>query len=69
MYAWPFPFPSWIAPGHQSAHDALAPTKSVLSELPLSIKWVIRAWQLPSGEFGKPRKLQPQPGSQLQNSR
>ena len=28
-----------------------------------------RARQFPSAEFGKPLKLQPQPGSQLQNSR
>src|SRR5437660_12650075 len=27
------------------------------------------AWQFPSTEFGEPLKLQPQPGSQLQNSR
>src|SRR6266576_7163054 len=27
------------------------------------------AWQFPSAEFGEPLKLQPQPGSQLQNSR
>src|SRR5437660_214302 len=26
------------------------------------------AWQFPSTEFGEPLKLQPQPGSQLQNS-
>ena len=69
MYARPRPPLSWIAPGHQSAQETFAPARSTPSKLPSSITWLITAWQLPSGELGTPRKLQPQPGSQLQNSR
>src|SRR5262245_59842131 len=66
MYARPRPPLSWIAPGHQST---LAPARSSPSREPSSTTWLITAWQLPSGELGTPRKLHPQPGSQLQNSR
>ena len=37
--------------------------------LPSSIACASRASQFPSGEFGDPTKLQPQPGSQLHASR
>src|SRR6185436_8007809 len=39
------------------------------SKPPSSTRWAMSAWQFPSAEFGEPLKLQPQPGSQLQNSR
>src|SRR3954465_5461874 len=58
-----------MAPGHQSAHATWEPVRSSPSKPPSSIRWAMSAWQFPSAEFGAPLKLQPQPGSQLQNSR
>jgi len=67
--ACPCPLRSWIAPGHQSAHTTFAPPRSTPLALPSSIACASRASQFPSGEFGDPTKLQPQPGSQLHASR
>src|SRR2546430_10926799 len=58
-----------MAPGHHSAQATCEPERSTPSKSPPSILWARSAWQFPSAEFGAPLKLQPQPGSQLQNSR
>jgi hypothetical protein len=49
--------------------DARAPPRSTPFAPPFSIACASRASQFPSGEFGDPTKLQPQPGSQLHASR
>src|SRR5437764_10216187 len=46
----------------------VAPASSRSSYLPSSIRFATNASQLPSGDVGDPLKLQPHPGSQLQNS-
>src|SRR5437868_13550413 len=58
-----------MAPGHHSAQATCEPERWTPSKSPSSILWARSAWQFPSAEFGAPLKLQPQPGSQLQNSR
>src|ERR1700674_2604076 len=46
-----------------------SPERSTLLHEPLLISRPTNARQLPSLEFGNPPKLQPQPKSQLQNSK
>src|SRR5213079_2650768 len=58
-----------MAPGHHSAQATCEPERSTPSKSPPSILWARSASQFPSAAFGAPLKLQPQPGSQLQNSR
>src|SRR5579864_1958591 len=45
------------------------PARPTLPQEPLLISMPTNARQLPSFEFGNPPKLQPQPKSQLQNSK
>ena len=62
------PLPSWIALGHSKIAGALHAGEVDVAAAPLVTVKPTSARQLPSFEFGKPPKLQPQPKSQLQNS-
>jgi hypothetical protein len=57
-----------MAFGQATIAAHFTPEKSTLPHEPLSMSIPTKARQLPSFEFGKPPKLQPQPKSQLQNS-
>jgi hypothetical protein len=57
-----------MAFGHERIAAHFKPERLRPPHEPLSITMPTNARQLPSFEFGKPPKLQPQPKSQLQNS-
>src|ERR1700681_1394873 len=58
-----------MACGERRIAAPFSPERSTLLHEPLSIPMPTNARQLPSFEFGNPPKLQPQPKSQLQNSK
>jgi hypothetical protein len=57
-----------MAFGQATIAAHFTPERSTLPHEPLSMTIPTKARQLPSFEFGKPPKLQPQPKSQLQNA-